>query len=107
MGKDLLAKDIFQPKTLEERSKVARTCCSALNITMPMVVDDLNDRIGHAYSGMPDRLYVIDAQGRIAYKGGRGPFGFKPAEMQQSLMLSLLEMSMKKSGTVSPRVPSQ
>jgi hypothetical protein len=95
MGKDVLTKDILQPKTLDERSKVARTCCTTLNITIPMVVDDLNDRIGHAYSGMPDRLYVIDAQGRIAYKGGRGPFGFKPAEMEQALVLSLLERSLK------------
>jgi len=91
MGKDLLTKDIFQPKNVDDRNKVARTCCSTLNITIPMVVDDMNDRIGHAYSGMPDRLYVIDANGRIAYKGGRGPFGFSPAEMEQSLVMSLLE----------------
>jgi hypothetical protein len=108
MGKDNLAKNIFQPKSRDERSKVARTCCSALNVTIPMVVDDMNDRIGHAYSGMPDRLYVIDAQGRIAYKGGRGPFGFKPAEMEQSLVLSVLEMSLtKNSGPESSRIPSR
>jgi hypothetical protein len=91
MGKDPLTKDIFQPKSLAERNKIADTCCSVLKITIPMVVDDMNDRIGHAYSGMPDRLYVIDAQGRIAYKGGRGPFGFRPAEMEQALAMALLE----------------
>jgi hypothetical protein len=100
MGKDPLTKDIFQPKSLEERNKIARTCCSSLNITIPMVVDDMNDRIGHAYSGMPDRLYVIDAEGRIAYKGGRGPFGFRPAEMEQALAMALLEGTLtKKSGS--------
>jgi Iodothyronine deiodinase len=98
MGKDPLTKDIFQPKNLADRNKVARTCCTALNITMPMVVDDMNDRIGHAYSGMPDRLYVIDAEGRIAYKGGRGPFGFRPAEMEQALAMAILEGILNKSG---------
>jgi hypothetical protein len=90
--------EIFQPKDLDERRKVARTCCSALNVTMPMVVDDMNDGVGHAYSGMPDRLYVIDAQGRIAYKGGRGPFWFNPAEMEQSLAMALLECTLKSGG---------
>jgi hypothetical protein len=38
---------------------------------------------------MPSRLYLIDRQGKVAYKSGRGPFGFKPAELEQSLVLSL------------------
>ena len=96
MGKDPLTQNVFQPKNLDERNKVARTCCSTLKVTIPMVVDDMNDRIGHAYSGMPDRLYVLDTNGRIAYKGGRGPFGFKPAEMEQSLILSILEGTLTK-----------
>jgi hypothetical protein len=40
---------------------------------------------------MPDRLYVIDRDGKIVYKGGRGPFGFKPGEMDQSLLMLLLD----------------
>ena len=58
---------------------------------MPMVVDSMDDRVGHAYSGMPDRLYVIDRGGKVAYKGGRGPFGFKPGEMEQALVMTLLD----------------
>src|SRR5581483_4019476 len=60
-------------------------------ITMPLLIDAMDDRVGHAYSGMPDRLYVIDREGRVAYKGGRGPFGFKPGEMEQSLLMLLLD----------------
>jgi hypothetical protein len=58
---------------------------------MPLLVDKMNDLVGHLYSGMPDRLYVIDSKGRVAYKSGRGPFGFKPGEMEQSLVMALLE----------------
>jgi alkylhydroperoxidase family enzyme len=80
-----------QPKSFEERVGVAKQCSAALEITMPMVVDDLDDHVGHLYSGMPDRLYIIDRQGNVAYKGGRGPFGFKTGELEQSLILLLLD----------------
>jgi hypothetical protein len=75
----------------QERVDVAGKCSQSLAISMPLLVDDVNDRVGHAYSGMPDRLYVIDRSGRVAYKGGRGPFGFKPGEMEQSLVMTLLD----------------
>jgi alkylhydroperoxidase family enzyme len=80
-----------QPRTAGERTSLAKTCCSTLEITMPLLVDTMDDRIGHAYSGMPDRLYVIDREGKVAYKAGRGPFGFKPGEMEQSLVMLLLD----------------
>jgi alkylhydroperoxidase family enzyme len=82
---------IVQPREAGEREGVARKCCSTLGVTMPMVVDALDDRVGHLYSGMPDRLYVLDADGRVAYKSGRGPFGFKPGEMEQALAMLLLD----------------
>jgi alkylhydroperoxidase family enzyme len=82
---------VKQPKTMQEREEVAKNCCAALEMSMPLLVDRIDDRIGHAYSGMPDRLYVIDRQGRVVYKGGRGPFGFKPGEMEQSLAMLLLD----------------
>src|SRR3954454_12038128 len=81
---------VKQPRTQEERLAVARHCCSALEMTMPVLVDQIDDRVGHAYSGMPDRLYVLDREGRVTYKGGRGPFGFKPGEMEQSLIMTLM-----------------
>lgn len=80
-----------QPVTELERTGVARRCCSSLKISMPVLVDEMDDRVGHAYSGMPDRLYLIDRKGRVAYKGGRGPFGFKPGELEQSLVMLLLD----------------
>ena len=82
---------IKQPLSEAERTGVARRCCSALKISMPVVVDEMDDRVGHAYSGMPDRLYLLDRKGRIAYKGGRGPFGFKAGELEQSLLMLLLD----------------
>jgi hypothetical protein len=82
---------IKQPTNYYERVGVADQCGKALKMTMPLLVDTMNDEVGHAYSGMPDRLYIIDRQGKVAYKGGRGPFGLMPGEMEQSLLLLLLD----------------
>jgi hypothetical protein len=87
---------VKQPAEDDERAHVAHQCCSSLAVTMPMVVDRMDDRVGHLYSGMPDRLYVLDREGRVAYKSGRGPFGFKPGEMEQGLAMLLLDQPAKK-----------
>jgi hypothetical protein len=82
---------VKQPTEQAEREQVAQRCCTSLAVTMPMVVDGLDDRVGHLYSGMPDRLYVLDGDGRVAYKSGRGPFGFLPGETEQALAMVLLD----------------
>jgi alkylhydroperoxidase family enzyme len=90
-GNDRVGISIAQPRSTQERTEVAGRCCQALKMTMPLLVDEVDDAVGHAYSGMPDRLYVIDRSGRVAYKAGRGPFGFKTGEMEQSLVMTLLD----------------
>lgn len=82
---------VLQPTTFDERTAVCTQFCQRLKPTMPVAVDQLDDAVGNAYSGMPARLYVIDRGGRIAFQSGRGPFGFKPAELEQALVLALLE----------------
>ena len=82
---------VKQPRFEEERFEVAKKCTATLEISMPVLVDEMDDRVGHAYSGMPDRLYVIDRDGKVAYKSGRGPFGFRFGEMEQALVMALME----------------
>jgi hypothetical protein len=80
-----------QPKSLAERAAVAQQCMARIKPTIPWLVDDIDDATGHAYSGMPARLYVIGLDGKVVYKGGRGPFGFKSGEMEQALVMTLLD----------------
>ena len=82
---------VKQPGTFADRVAVAGQFCTRLKPAMPVLVDEINDPVGHAYSGMPARLYVIDAKGKVAYKSGRGPFGFRAGEMEQALVMALLE----------------
>ncbi len=82
---------VAQPQTYAERVSVAQQCNAKLKYSMPLLVDEIHDPVGNTYSGMPARLYVIDPDGKVAYKSGRGPFGFKSGEMEQSLLMLLLD----------------
>ncbi|MBM3984033.1 MAG: redoxin domain-containing protein [Planctomycetes bacterium] len=82
---------VKQPTTFEERVKVCGLFADKVKPSYPVLVDEIDDRVGHGYSGMPGRLYVLDTAGKVAYKSGRGPFGFKAAEMEQALVMALLE----------------
>jgi alkyl hydroperoxide reductase subunit AhpC len=88
---DRLGAVTAQPKTYDERVSVAQKCGRVLSLGFPMLVDTIDDAVGARYSGMPGRLYVIDRDGKVAYKSGRGPYLFKPAEMEHSLILLLQE----------------
>ena len=82
---------VAQPTSNFQRAEVAAQCHDLLEMSMPVLVDGIDDRVGRAYSGMPDRLYVIDRQGKVAYKGGRGPFWFNAGEMEQAMIMLLLD----------------
>lgn len=77
--------EVLQPTTDFDRAEVARTCQSALAVAFPTVVDGIDDAVGKAYGAWPERLYVLDAEGVVAYQGGYGPFDFHPAEAEEAL----------------------
>jgi len=84
---DNLADDVLvaSTRTADERYEVAGVCLTKLGIELPALVDEPDNRVERAYTGWPDRLYVIDRRGRIAYKSAAGPFGFKPAQVDATL----------------------
>jgi hypothetical protein len=72
-------------ETADERDHVAGVCLAKLGIELPALIDEPDNRVERAYTAWPDRLYVIDRSGKIAYKSAAGPFGFKPAEVADAL----------------------
>jgi type I thyroxine 5'-deiodinase len=73
------------PKNEEERAFIAGACVRKLAIKFPAVLDEFGNSTEQAYTGWPDRIYLIDSQGKIAYKSKPGPFGFKPDELAAAL----------------------
>lgn len=77
---------VEEPRTFAERLAAARACSAKLELgAIPSLVDDLDDAVGEAYEAWPDRLYLIDAAGRVAFRGGPGPFGFDPEAWEAAL----------------------
>jgi Iodothyronine deiodinase len=76
---------IASTTTRDERYTAAGLCVRKLGIELPALIDELDNRVERAYTGWPDRLYVIDRAGNIAHKGQAGPFGFKPADVEAAL----------------------
>ena len=76
---------IANPKTDEERAFVAGACVRKLGIKFPAVIDGIDNRTEVAYTGWPDRLYLIDRDGKVAYKSRPGPFGFKPDQLEAAI----------------------
>ena len=77
------------PKNEEERAYVAGACVRKLGIKLPAVLDEFGNSTEQAYTGWPDRLYLIDVQGRVAYESKPGPFGFHPDELRAALVKAL------------------
>jgi Iodothyronine deiodinase len=73
------------PRTAEERTQVAGSCVRRLGIRLPALVDGIHNAVERQYAGWPDRLFLIDRDGRVAYRSDPGPFGFKPAQLEAAL----------------------
>lgn len=71
--------------TFDQRDAAADTCVVKLGLKIPALVDDMQDSTERAYTGWPDRLYVIDRTGGVAFKSKAGPFGFDPKEMAKAI----------------------
>ena len=80
---------LADPVSLEGRAAAADACALRLSTRIPILLDGLDDAVASAYGGWPDRLYLVGRDGRIAFQGEVGPFGFQPAELAHALEAAL------------------
>lgn len=76
---------IPQTNTLADRTENALMCLETLKLTCPTVIDREDNAVNAAYAGWPDRFVIVGVDGKIAYRGGPGPGGFKPNEVEDWL----------------------
>ena len=82
-----LIEDIIvdEPVTDAARTEVASACQIALDLQLPMLVDSIDNDIDSKYVGLPMRQFLIDADGKIAYAGAKGPFGWDDEAFEKTL----------------------
>jgi len=89
----------YQPKSYSERRKLAETACTFWEMPIPTLVDTMEPNVGETYQAWPNRIYVIDKEGKIAYRGPMGPGGVRPRDGEKALRALL---ALPQSGYVTP-----
>ena len=79
------SRDLYDPKTIEERRAAAGDCQESLRYGIKTYVDEMDDSVNKAYASWPTRLYLIDKGGKVIYAGGLGPWGFKPGALERAI----------------------
>ena len=86
MESNIKDKVVFaSPRSEDERASVAGTCVRKLGIEIPALLDEFGNSTETQYTAWPDRLYLIDRNGKVAYKSKPGPFGFNTEELRAAL----------------------
>lgn len=68
-----------------ERATVAEACVLGLDLEMPMLLDRMSNEVDLAYAALPERLYVIDRAGVVAYRSEPGPWGFDTEAWEKAI----------------------
>ncbi len=65
---------VRQPQSLSERATIAHEWRNAYGLEKPILLDWPDNRINTAYSGSPERLYVLDSERIVQFKSDQGPY---------------------------------
>jgi hypothetical protein len=77
---------LIQQSTLAERRATALESADRLSLSMPLFLDEMDDHVSKAFAAWPERLVLVGGDGRIAYPGSPGPFGFSPESAEEQLV---------------------
>jgi peroxiredoxin len=88
-GNERIGIEFKQPTTYLERELIAKTCQQQIELTMPILVDTLDNAVEKLFAGAPNRTYLIDQNGIVLYKGVRGPQGSRPDDVSKAIQKQL------------------
>ena len=61
-------KKYAQHATYEHKKKYAAELVAEFGMKVPVLIDDLDEGIVHAFGRMPNMTFIVDKEGKIAYK---------------------------------------
>ncbi len=73
---------IYEPQTYDERIALAHKTITAEGITVPVLVDEMDNAVWHTYGPAPDIAYLIGTDGKIVEKQG----WYQPPEMEAAIV---------------------
>lgn len=79
-----------QHQGYDERESVAQSCSIDLQIGLPIIIEEMDNAVDEAYGAAPERLYLVDVDGKVAYQGGAGPHFFDLDEWEQAIQACTL-----------------
>ena len=79
---DILFKD---HKDSEDREQTASACQSGLKLSIPVLIDTMDNVADIIFGAWPERIYILSREGTVAYQGGKGPYGFDPEALHSFL----------------------
>ncbi len=82
---------IPQATTSEERTEAAVFCRRTLKLNMPIAVDSIENKVGRAYAGWPNRIVVVGADGNVLFATSPSPRGTDAARLRDWLNENLKE----------------
>jgi len=71
--------------TIDERLAAAHLCEQRLKLTIPTLVDAMDNAVSLQFAAWPERIYIIGTDRQIAFKCGPGPHEFEPKAAAQAL----------------------
>ena len=74
-----------QRQDIHEREGAAQACSIDLHISIPTLVEEMDNVIDEAYGPAPERLYLIGKDGNVLYHGGAGPHLFDLEELEEAI----------------------
>jgi hypothetical protein len=92
LKKSKAALDVYDPKTNQERQRIAQRCADALDYGIPTLVDTVDNTVNQQYAALPARLYLVGRNGQVVYTGSPGPWGYKPAQLEKAIQDYLITL---------------
>ena len=81
-----------QHQSFEEREEVANACSLDLDLSIPVLIEDMDNSIDEAYGAAPERLYLIGTDGKVAYQGRVGPHFFDLDQWEHAIESCLADV---------------
>ncbi len=64
-SRDIDGNPLYQPETYQDRVSQALQMADDLNVTVPVLVDDMENTVGTVYGSKPNNAYLINTEGII------------------------------------------